>query len=47
MRDFRKLEIWKNGIEIVKLIYKLSHKLPTEEKLKIAKGQRPEANSPI
>ena len=32
MRDFRKLEIWKNGIEIVKQVYKLSHKLPGEEK---------------
>jgi len=32
MRDFRKLEIWKNGIDIVKQVYKLSHKLPAEEK---------------
>lgn len=32
MRDFRKLEIWKNGIEIVKQIYKLSDKLPLAEK---------------
>ena len=32
MRDFRKLEIWKNGIEIVKHIYGLSAKLPFEEK---------------
>lgn len=32
MRDFRKLEIWENGIEIVKQIYKLSDKLPAEEK---------------
>ena len=32
MRDFRKLEIWKNGIEIVKQVYKLSHRLPAEEK---------------
>ena len=32
MRDFRKFEIWKNGIEIVKQIYKLSEKLPSEEK---------------
>ncbi len=32
MRDFRKFEIWKNGIEIVKQIYKLSGKLPSEEK---------------
>lgn len=32
MRDFRKLEIWKNGIVIVKHIYDLSEKLPLEEK---------------
>lgn len=32
MRDFRKLDIWKNGIEIVKQIYKLSNKFPSEEK---------------
>ena len=32
MRDFRKLEIWKNGIELVKQVYKLSDKLPSEEK---------------
>lgn len=32
MRDFRKLEIWKNGIKIVKQIYELSSKFPAEEK---------------
>ncbi len=32
MRDFRKLDIWKNGIEIVKLIFKSSSSLPSEEK---------------
>lgn len=32
MRDFKKLEIWKNGIEIVKHVYQLSNKLPSEEK---------------
>lgn len=32
MRDFRKLEIWKIGIELVKQIYPLSDKLPSEEK---------------
>jgi four helix bundle protein len=32
MRNFRTLEIWKNGIEIVKQIYLLSNKLPSEEK---------------
>ena len=32
MRNFRNLEIWKNGIEIVKQVYILSQQLPTEEK---------------
>ncbi|WP_248724671.1 four helix bundle protein [Seonamhaeicola sp. ML3] len=32
MRDFRKLDIWKNGIELVTQIYQLSDKLPSEEK---------------
>ncbi|PKQ45682.1 four helix bundle protein [Confluentibacter flavum] len=32
MRDFRKLDIWKNGIDLVKEIYLLSEKLPSEEK---------------
>ncbi|MFV9549577.1 four helix bundle protein [Algibacter sp. PT7-4] len=32
MRDFKKLDIWKNGIEIVTQVYQLSHKLPSEEK---------------
>jgi four helix bundle protein len=32
MRDFKKLEIWKNGITIVKLVYSLVQKLPSEEK---------------
>jgi four helix bundle protein len=32
MRDFKKLEIWKNGIELVKQVYRLSDKLPSEEK---------------
>ncbi len=32
MRDFRKLDIWKNGIQIVKEIYELSDKLPSNEK---------------
>ena len=32
MRNFRNLNIWKEGIEIVKEIYKLSQKLPSEEK---------------
>jgi len=32
MRDFRKLEICKNGIELVKQVYQLSSMLPSEEK---------------
>lgn len=32
MRNFRNLEIWKNGIELVKQVYLLSDKLPSEEK---------------
>lgn len=32
MRNFRKLEIWKQGIELVKLIYWLSEHLPSNEK---------------
>ncbi|SEP76504.1 four helix bundle protein [Hyunsoonleella jejuensis] len=32
MRDFRKLDIWKNGIELVKQVYQLSDELPSEEK---------------
>lgn len=32
MRNFRKLKIWEQGIDIVKEIYRLSQKLPTNEK---------------
>jgi len=32
MRNFRKLDIWKNGIELVKQVYILSENLPLEEK---------------
>jgi len=32
MRNFKQLDIWKNGIEIVKQIYMLSQQLPPEEK---------------
>ena len=32
MRNFRTLEIWKNGIDIVKQVYILSKLLPFEEK---------------
>jgi four helix bundle protein len=32
MRDFRKLDIWKHSIDLVKEVYLLSEKLPSEEK---------------
>ncbi|MDE1206949.1 four helix bundle protein [Tenacibaculum larymnensis] len=32
MRNFRNLNVWKQGIEIVKRVYNLSEKLPSEEK---------------
>ena len=32
MRDFRKLKIWEHGIVIVKEIYKIAQKLPSDEK---------------
>ena len=32
MRNFKQLEIWKNGIDIVKQVYVLSQQLPSEEK---------------
>ena len=32
MRNFRKLDIWKNGIKLVKQVYILSENLPHEEK---------------
>lgn len=32
MRDFKKLDIWRNGIEIVKTVYIISQQLPSEEK---------------
>ncbi|MCP4052366.1 four helix bundle protein [Mesoflavibacter sp. CH_XMU1422-2] len=32
MRDFKKLEIWNNGIELVKQVYKLSSSFPSEER---------------
>ncbi|MDO6674669.1 four helix bundle protein [Tenacibaculum sp. 1B UA] len=32
MRNFRNLDIWREGIEIVKQVYSLSEKLPSEEK---------------
>ncbi|MDY0779791.1 four helix bundle protein [Tenacibaculum sp. IB213877] len=32
MRNFKNLDIWKQGIELVKLIYFVSEKLPSEER---------------
>ncbi len=32
MRNFRELEIWKLGMQIVKSVYKVANKLPKEEK---------------
>ena len=32
MRNYRELEIWKNGITIVEEIYKISAKLPIDER---------------
>lgn len=32
MIEYRKLDIWKKGIEILKLVYKISAKFPDEEK---------------
>jgi len=32
MRNFRTLKIWKEGIELVKMVYKVVDKLPTNER---------------
>lgn len=32
MRNFRNLDIWKNAIELSKLIYKVTNNFPVEEK---------------
>lgn len=32
MIEYRKLDIWKKGIEILKIVYKISAKFPDEEK---------------
>lgn len=32
MRDFRKLEIWKNGMQITKQLYSIASNLPDSEK---------------
>lgn len=32
MRNFKKFEIWKKGIQLVKEVYKVSELLPSEEK---------------
>jgi four helix bundle protein len=35
MKDFKKLQIWQKGIEIVKLSYKLTEQLPSAEKFNL------------
>lgn len=35
MKDFKKLQIWQKGIEIVKLSYKLTGQLPATEKFNL------------
>lgn len=35
MKDFKKLQIWQKGIEIVKLSYKLTGQLPLTEKFNL------------
>lgn len=32
MRDFKKFDIWKHSIELVKQVYQLTSELPAEEK---------------
>ena len=32
MRNFRELEIWKNGLQLTKLVYELCSQLPENEK---------------
>ncbi|MCU4175772.1 four helix bundle protein [Carboxylicivirga sp. N1Y90] len=35
MKDYRKLKVWRKGIEIVKLVYKLTAQLPSSEKFNL------------
>ncbi len=35
MKDFKKLQIWQKGIEIVKLSYKITEQLPSTEKFNL------------
>jgi four helix bundle protein len=35
MKDFKKLQIWQRGIEIVKLSYKLTEQLPSTERFNL------------
>ena len=35
MKDYRKLRVWQKGIEIVKLTYELTNKLPSVEKFNL------------
>ncbi|MEZ4958531.1 MAG: four helix bundle protein [Saprospiraceae bacterium] len=45
MRDFRKLEIWHLGMELVKLTYQLVKKLPSEEQFGLSFQMRKAAIS--
>lgn|SRR5690606_9909840 len=40
MKDFKKLKIWENAIEIAALTYPHSHSLPAEEKFELASQLR-------
>src|SRR3989339_986862 len=36
MTEFRKLQIWQKGMELVKMVYQISKLLPTSEKYSLA-----------
>lgn len=36
MRDFRKLEVWKSGVEVVKEVYGLLNNFPSSEKFALS-----------
>ena len=40
MKDFKKLKVWENAIEIAALTYPHTHSLPTEEKFELASQLR-------
>lgn len=45
MRDFRKLEIWKDGHQIVLEIYRITNSFPAEEKFGLVSQMRNSAAS--